>query len=69
MKASLSIGTLRCAYDALRFGFTRMNTMKSVRRDEVARLYGVSESLFEEISLTNKNNLCLTIKVVLLDVM
>ncbi|MBU2239561.1 MAG: hypothetical protein KJ868_16255 [Gammaproteobacteria bacterium] len=47
MKASLSIGTLRCAYDALRFGFT---TVKSVRRDEVARLYGVSESLFEDLS-------------------
>ena len=51
-------GTLRCAYDALRFGFTRMTTMKSVRRDEVARLYGVSESLFERSSLpANKQSM------------
>ncbi|MBU1467546.1 MAG: hypothetical protein KJ883_14550, partial [Gammaproteobacteria bacterium] len=27
-------------------------TMKSVRRDEVARLYGVSESLFDDLSPT-----------------
>ncbi|MBU1464962.1 MAG: hypothetical protein KJ868_02840 [Gammaproteobacteria bacterium] len=27
-------------------------TMKSVRRDEVARLYGVSESVFEDLSPT-----------------
>ena len=29
-------------------------TMKSVRRDEVARLYGVSESLTERLSRTAK---------------
>ena len=40
-------GTLRCAYDALRFGFTRLATKQSVRRDQVARPYGVSGSLFD----------------------
>ncbi|WP_417560357.1 hypothetical protein [Marinomonas sp.] len=54
MKASLSTGTLRYANDALRYGFTRLATKKSVRRDEVARLYGVSESLTERLSRTEK---------------
>ena len=39
-------GTLRCAYDALRFGFKRIAMKQSVRRDEVTRSYGVSGSLF-----------------------
>ena len=47
-------GTLRCAYDALRFVFTRIATKKSVRRNEVARLYGVSGSLTERLSRTEK---------------
>ena len=36
--------------------------MKFVRRDEVARLYGVSESVKNTLPQTCKNNLCLTIK-------
>jgi len=43
--------------------------MKSVRRDEVARLYGVLGSVKDTLSKSIKNNLCLTIKIVLLDVM
>jgi len=43
-------------------------TMKSVRRDEVARHYGVSEAVKNPLPSTSKNNLCLTIKIVLLNV-
>jgi hypothetical protein len=39
--------------------------MKSVRRDEVARLYGALESVKNIFSQACKNNLCLTIKTVL----
>ncbi len=67
MKASLSTGTLRYANDALRYGFTRLATKKSVRRDEVARLYGVSGSVKNTFSNILKTNLCLTIKIVLLN--
>jgi hypothetical protein len=35
-------------------------TMKSIRRDEVARPYGVSESVKNTFSKIIKNNLCLT---------
>ncbi|AWY01396.1 hypothetical protein A8139_16610 [Marinomonas primoryensis] len=36
--------------------------MKLVRRDEVARLYGVSESVFDGLLSHQINNLCLTIQ-------
>ncbi|MGO2232718.1 hypothetical protein [Marinomonas sp.] len=42
-------GTSRCAHGALRKAASQK---KSVRRDEVARLYGVSESLFDDLSPT-----------------
>jgi predicted transcriptional regulator len=51
MKASLSAAhyaALMMPYEIL------VSTMKSVRRDEVAGFYGVSESLFEVLSLTKR---------------
>ncbi|WP_147243860.1 hypothetical protein [Marinomonas rhizomae] len=40
---------------------------KRLRRDEVARLYGVSESVKNTLPQGYKNNPCLTLKIVLLN--
>ena len=66
MKASLSTAH----YAALMMPYKKLaSAIKPVRRDEVARLYGVSGSVKNIFPNIIKNNLCLTIKVVLQDVM